>query len=95
MYSTVSYGQFSILAIGGTLETKWPDLHVPLARYTITPTDGRDTTIDAAGLTFTSGEVESNEHFVVVVRPDMYIGYVGGEEEASSYLSNLLIAKMD
>ena len=41
-------------------------------------------------LAFISNEVALGESFTVVVRPDMYVGYVGGEDGAAEYLGKLL-----
>lgn len=89
LYSTVAYGQFSILSIGGPLNQRWSNLSVSMARYAVLPADQEAN--DAGELTFRSPDVQPDEHFVAVVRPDMYIGFVGTEDDAVSYLSKTVI----
>lgn len=88
LYSTIAYGQFSILSIGDSLKHDWPQYHVALARYTILSGNQEGSSRD--GLSFTSPDVQPDERLVVVVRPDTYIGYVGTEQGAISYLSKVL-----
>ena len=88
LYSTIVYGQFSIMSIGNPLKQTWPELPVTLARYTVLPPgQGGDSSI---GLTFTSTDVRPGERYVAVARPDTYLGYVGSEEGAISYVSRIL-----
>lgn len=96
LYSTVKYGQFSVLSVGAALNEGWPNLPISLARYTIFSADRSEYrvscgTISGKGLTFESPDVALDERCVAVVRPDMYVGFVGSKAEAISYLSKTVL----
>ena len=96
LYSTVRYGRFLILQVGGASRVQVFDPFRDAAD--VFALVARGDSIDsnnAYGVdnirTFVSGgQVAPGEHFTVVVRPDMYIGYVGGEDGAAEYLGKLL-----
>ncbi|KAF4945016.1 hypothetical protein FGADI_12275 [Fusarium gaditjirri] len=93
-YENVSYGDFIVLAIGRRL----PAISVSAPIYTILsngPTNGhvgchqnRDGDKD-----FTADWVKPEDSAIVVVRPDMYVGYVGSfEDEAwKGYLDSYFV----
>lgn len=91
LYSTVTYGQFSVLACGRPLTETWSDFEDICTRYTLLPASSeeadRSLSADEKTLTFVSEDIDPREQFVVIARPDMYIGYVGSEKQALEYLS--------
>lgn len=99
LYSTVIYGRFCVLSIGTTFNTDgWPKLPIPLARYEILGVDQDGQTPDSEieeRLAFTSPEVCPHEQFLVVVRPDMYVGYAGSKEGAVCYLAKTVLGLGD
>ena len=97
LYETVVYGQFSVLSIGGPLRESWPEVSRTTKRYILLPiVDGLHGASNSSGQStsiFESQDVHGGENFVVVVRPDMYIGCVGSESDAVSYLSQFVASK--
>lgn len=92
LYSTLAYG-FSIISCGGSLD--WSSFDGKIATYRLLSAGEASSEVGStsggqASWTFASSEVQPDERFVVVVRPDTYIGYVGTEPGASEYLSRLL-----
>lgn len=101
LYSVLSrgYGQHLILRIGqhdgtsrgGSGESKAGDSRVRTIRVAPRGASegGKDAAVspDAAG--FWADWVRPGDAHVVVVRPDMYVGYVGTDEGATEYLSYL------
>lgn len=91
LYNTVIYGQFSVLSVGGPLRKSWSEFPGNIKRYTILPVlDGlpcAGNSVEGSTLIWESQEVHADEYFVVVVRPDMYIGCVGSESDALTFLS--------
>lgn len=88
LYSTVRYGQVSILSIGDPLRESWPTSSDMCVRYIILA-DKQQNAADT-NTAFKCQDIQSDARYVVVVRPDMYIGYVGAETNALSYLSQLI-----
>ncbi|KXT06106.1 hypothetical protein AC578_1326 [Pseudocercospora eumusae] len=91
LYSTVTYGQFSVLSCGRPLTEEWSHFEDISTRYTLLPASSKaadfPSSADGKTLTFVSEDIDPQEQFVVVARPDMYIGYVGTEKQAMEYLS--------
>ncbi|KAF5024490.1 hypothetical protein F66182_3430 [Fusarium sp. NRRL 66182] len=91
LYSRVSYGDFLVLSIGKRLQER--NVQAPV--YTILhnetihghsnrrPEDSSDETI------FTADWASADSSFVVVVRPDMYIGYVGNSDQDEGWSTYL------
>lgn len=85
LYSNVSYGNFIVLSIGTYLDTE----PISATTYTILPTETADgskefTESKDGDKIFTADWVKANTSYVVVVRPDMYVGCVsnGVKDEA-------------
>ena len=74
LYANVSYGNFIVLSVGKRMSA---DL-VPSVIYNILP---HDTASQAVSGNFTADWVTAEDSLVVVVRPDMYVGYVGNSIE--------------
>ncbi|KAI5861029.1 FAD binding domain-containing protein [Durotheca rogersii] len=104
LYSTVTYGKYLILALGRerNLEKRFGDL---CTYFTLLPssstraeTSGDDTKQEtetereAGAGVFSSEVVAVADDFVVVVRPDMYIGYIGRGDGWRDYLEQLYVA---
>lgn len=70
LYANVSYGHFIVLSIG----KRMPADLVPSVVYNILP---HDTGNQSDTGDFTTDWVTAEDSLVVVVRPDMYVGYVG------------------
>lgn len=104
LYSLLSYGQWLILSIGGANSVDDDGLvrvEIPAQHFTLLPMQSSEEKV--AGLevqaaspesgTLRSKDVEpSGNRFVAVVRPDMYIGYVGDASGAKSYLEENCLA---
>lgn len=86
LYSVVTYGKYLILSLGGALsvEEKYEGI---ATTYTILAAPGASPTTDVAengvgseefgaGSVFKADWLAAEESAVVVVRPDMYIGFV-------------------
>lgn len=92
LYSLVSYGRFLIFTIGGQQsDHSFSDIST---YFTLLPekTEGASTTdtVVEDGV-FSSDVVSGGERFVVVVRPDMYIGYVGDGDAWKEYLAEVYV----
>ncbi|KAF4440334.1 hypothetical protein F53441_12282 [Fusarium austroafricanum] len=89
LYENVSYGEFIVLFIGKHL----PDESVSASVFTILHvemTNGHDQHEDRdSEKIFTADWIKHGDSQVVIVRPDMYVGYVGGVEDEvwKAYLS--------
>lgn len=92
LYSTVTYGKYLILSLGRHLDidSKYQDI---VTTFTIVPaTAGSETGISdfekplgekaMSGSTFTARWLAPDDRAVIVVRPDMYIGYVADDRES-------------
>lgn len=96
LYSMLSYGKFVILVVGGqqgfrcyfqdicTYLTLLPDRPGKEARG-----ECHETNTSLGDHVFVSEVVTEDQEFVVIVRPDMYIGYVGDGDGWKSYLANV------
>ncbi|KAK8044136.1 FAD monooxygenase [Apiospora rasikravindrae] len=96
LYSLARYGRFQILAIGGASN----DLHafqrfrhaadiLVLASTAEEGAVGGQDDSDGSCPTYASDLVSPGDSFTVLVRPDMYIGYVGDAGGVQEYLLNL------
>ncbi|KAK8085440.1 hypothetical protein PG997_006711 [Apiospora hydei] len=98
LYSLARYGRFLILAIGGASN----DLHafqrfrhaadiltLASAAEVGAVGGGQDDSDGSCPTTYASDLVAPEDSFHVLVRPDMYIGYVGDAEGVVEYLLNL------
>ncbi|KAJ4004597.1 hypothetical protein NW752_011694 [Fusarium irregulare] len=70
LYANVSYGHFIVLSVG----KRMPADLVPSVVYNILPHHTVNQAVDGD---FTADWVTAEDSLVVVVRPDMYVGYVG------------------
>lgn len=91
LYSTVRYGKFLVISLGGPLQNSWSEFQDKVKPYCIVPTgQSLSGAVKSGAPTFECEQVKPDEKLVVVVRPDMYIGYVGTEEDSKSFLSKSL-----
>lgn len=96
LYSKVPYGKFLILQIGDIPCRRHLSKDV-VTYFTIrspsddTPSSATETEADKSEFDgFRSENVKQGESFLAVIRPDMYVGYVGDEAGADKYLSDIL-----
>ncbi|RKL16395.1 hypothetical protein BFJ68_g5008 [Fusarium oxysporum] len=94
LYENVSYGDFIVLAIGRRL----PAISVSAPVYTILPNGSTNGHMGChqnrdGDKNFTADWVKNEDSAIVIVRPDMYIGYVGTfEDEAwKGYLNSYFV----
>lgn len=82
LYSMVEYGQYLVLSVGARQQEGDRARFKDLCKYlTLLPGGTLQTDAAETGV-FVSDHVAADDRLVVVVRPDMYIGYVGeGEGE--------------
>ncbi|KAI1396940.1 FAD binding domain-containing protein [Hypoxylon fuscum] len=97
IYSMVQYGRYLVLSIGTQWDTEawFKDI---CSYLTLVPTssskvgtDSRSHGFSDENNTFSSDLVDIEDDFVVVVRPDMYIGYVGEGVGWRTYLEQLYV----
>ncbi|KAH6645021.1 FAD binding domain-containing protein [Truncatella angustata] len=93
LYSITRYGRFLILQVGNNHSPKHlfkdvADYHTVVALEDGSLSKQRGVDEDAI-LQFRSAHVTYGDAFVVVVRPDMYIGFVGAEADADHYMSSI------
>lgn len=86
LYSILDYGKFLVLSIGGkgSFRPRSNTAHV-----TMLPLEGSSE--DSKGQVFTTEIVQPDDDFVVVVRPDSYIGYVGQGNAWQEYLAKVFV----
>ncbi|KAJ0124264.1 fad monooxygenase [Diaporthe amygdali] len=88
LYSMVEYGKYLIFAIGRPLDPHITSSFKDVSRVlTLLPASSGVTqpTEDV----FKSELIGPDESFTVVIRPDMYIGYVGDEQGWKDYMSRV------
>ncbi|POS77458.1 hypothetical protein DHEL01_v204151 [Diaporthe helianthi] len=88
LYSIVEYGKYLVLSVGGSLDHGSTSNFEDIARVLILLPESSATS-PPTGETFRSGLIGSNESFTVVIRPDMYIGYVGTGNGWRDYLATV------
>jgi phenol 2-monooxygenase (NADPH) len=90
LYSIIEYGKYLVLSIGGTLEEEASTTSSfrDIARVLALLPESAATSL-SPGKAFRSALVATDESFTVVVRPDMYIGYVGDGNGWMGYLAEL------
>ncbi|KAK6193574.1 hypothetical protein LQW54_012323 [Pestalotiopsis sp. IQ-011] len=95
LYSLPRYGQFLFIQVGTSDEQRQRRFEDAALYLTIRAT-GCDNGSQPAGPgkdgphDFQSDVAREDEAFIVVVRPDMYIGYVGNEAGADEYIAGVL-----
>lgn len=103
LYTETTYGKYLALHVGGAASSNFGfnDVVTPYiirastdvgASETsqLTQDGGLDNGETDANKTYTADWASKDDPFVVIVRPDMYIGFVGqNTEEAKQYLGNL------
>lgn len=86
LYSVASYGKHLILSIGGELSADPRYESVATVHNILSTHSGKKEGGENDGLAsssaLTAKWLAENERTVVVVRPDMYIGYVGNEPDS-------------
>ncbi|KAH0489733.1 hypothetical protein TgHK011_010149 [Trichoderma gracile] len=92
LYSQVTYGKFLILAIGDHPEQVLAHEDVAVLYNILSSSANAEGVATSKARTFTADWAEPKEAFAVLVRPDMYIGYVGADiESCQRYLDRLFI----
>lgn len=82
LYSQVTYGKYLILAIGNHPEQALAHDDATVL-FNILPSSATPESISTSKIgTFAADWADPDESFAVVVRPDMYIGYVGADIES-------------
>lgn len=88
IYSKIVYGKFLVLSIGGKGQSQ-PAARSYAVHFTLlSPGENEG---ESAGEVFTSETIQPEDDFVVVVRPDTYIGYVGQGNEWEDYLAQIFV----
>lgn len=93
LYSIVPYGKFLILQMGDQpCRRHLPEgMSVYLSIRGAARVDGQLLCQDeTAGPGFYSEIVQQGDSYIVVVRPDMYVGYVGNEVGVDRYMSEVI-----
>ena len=97
LYSMLSYGKFVVLAIGGPQGCHGHFTDV-CTHLTLLPDASREKHANGYSKEapteekiFSSDVVTDDQTLVVVVRPDMYIGYVGDGEGWKEYLASVFM----
>jgi hypothetical protein len=92
LYSQVTYGKYLILAIGDHPEQALAHEDVAVLFNILPSSATADSVVTSKVRTFTADWTGADESYAVVVRPDMYIGYVGADiESCQRYLDRLFI----
>lgn len=90
LHSMLDYGKFLILSIEGEVQYDHKaHTRKNTSHFTILPS--ASTVEGSKDGVFTSEVVLPDEEFVVVVRPDMYIGYVGQDNGWQDYLAEVFL----
>jgi hypothetical protein len=88
LYSIVEYGKYLVLSIGGSLEEGSTSSFGDIARVmALLPASAAGS--PSTGEAFRSVLIGPDESFTVVIRPDMYIGYVGDGNGWRDYLATV------
>ncbi|KAG8426055.1 hypothetical protein J3459_008457 [Metarhizium acridum] len=91
LYTETTYGKYLVLHIGGTPAPDFGFSDV-VTHYTIRPASESAAAGGDSSRTYTADWASKDDPFVVVVRPDMYLGFVGGSaDEAKAYLKDLYL----
>lgn len=88
LYSIVDYGKYLVLAIGGQAEEQGTSNFKDVARV-LSLLPAASGAPRPSGEAFRSGVIGPDESFTVVIRPDMYIGYVGDRNGCRDYLATV------
>ncbi|KKY39682.1 putative fad monooxygenase [Diaporthe ampelina] len=88
LYSIVDYGKYLVLAIGGQAEEQSTSNFKDVARV-LSLLPAASGAPRPSGEAFRSGVIGPDESFTVVIRPDMYIGYVGDRNGCRDYLATV------
>ncbi|KAI0894343.1 FAD binding domain-containing protein [Annulohypoxylon nitens] len=98
LYSIVSYGKYLVIFLGEqNVQALFGNI---CTHFILRPSDGTRTEIkgyangsnsEASISIFSSDAVATEDNFVVVVRPDMYIGYVGEGDGWEEYLEQVYV----
>lgn len=96
LYSLVTYGQWLVLAISPGHDVTRKSQSQSVQRMTIIPAsetspdqaEGTAQSQDSSSLVYHCAALDPGDSFVVVVRPDMYVGYAGDVSVAEGYLAD-------
>ncbi|KAH9905170.1 FAD binding domain-containing protein [Xylariomycetidae sp. FL2044] len=95
LYSMVSYGKYLLLTIGGAKEGCQCGFKDQCVRLTLLPPAGSSAPVNGHTQggderVFTSDVIsEADGKYVVVIRPDMYVGYVGEGDGWKGYMGRV------
>lgn len=89
LYASVSYGRFLVFSVGAPQDASLRRFKDVTTLFRLFHNSQVPAEQDGEGATYGSDVAIPGEKFVVVVRPDMYIGCVGTEADAESYLSTI------
>lgn len=89
LYSIVDYGKYLVLAIGGQLEEGSTSNFKDVTRVLSLLAASSEGTPQSSGEAFRLEVIGADESFTVVIRPDMYIGYVGEGNGWKNYLATV------
>ncbi|KAH8651432.1 FAD binding domain-containing protein [Xylariales sp. PMI_506] len=91
LYSIASYGKFLLLSLGSKISPAWTHQFVGVSTHLIilpqSQSSGED--CEPNSHVYKSNSVTNEDNHVVVVRPDMYIGYIGDETGATKYMLSI------
>ncbi|KAH0601869.1 hypothetical protein MHUMG1_00748 [Metarhizium humberi] len=91
LYTETTYGKYLVLHIGGAPAPDFGFSDIVI-HYTIRPASESAAGGDDSSRTYTADWASKDDAFVVIVRPDMYLGFVGGSsDEAKAYLKELYL----
>lgn len=88
LYSKIVYGKFLVLSIGGKGQLQ-PKAKSNAVHFNLLPSG--ESVASFGSEVFTSEAIKPEEDFVVVVRPDTYIGYVGQGNGWEEYLAQVFV----
>ncbi|KAI0376982.1 FAD binding domain-containing protein [Hypomontagnella monticulosa] len=98
LYSTLSYGKYLVFFIGGLNDNRLSFENV-CSYFILLPSgsagdykNGEGNGFESRINVFSSDVVNTGDHYTVVVRPDMYIGYVGEGDGWKEYLERIYAA---
>ncbi|KPM39365.1 hypothetical protein AK830_g7196 [Neonectria ditissima] len=95
LYSLVEYGKYLVLVVG-TLDMIQPDLENSVSWFSIYPESAKARMLaDGSGESYWADFVKENDNYVVVVRPDMYVGHVSVDNSWMEYLQTVLDVGLD
>lgn len=90
LYQMLDYGKYLIISVGGSGQPGCSGQFSGVASHLTLLSPGSATEFSGDKV-FTSEIVKSDDDFIVVVRPDMYIGYVGQGSGWQEYMAQVFV----